>query len=96
MLGRRSRALVVAVGMAAAIVGVMIASVASASSRLRSQEPPVVRPHFRHVGEAVYAPGPVPGSLTFYGSFAALPPRSRALPRTPLGHANPHPAKRRR
>jgi hypothetical protein len=52
MFGRRLRALAVVVGTAAAIIGLMIVSVASASSRVRSHQPPVVRPHFRRVGEA--------------------------------------------
>ena len=53
MFERRLRALAVVVGIAAAIIGLMIASVASASSRVRAHQPPVVRPHFRYVGEAV-------------------------------------------
>jgi hypothetical protein len=53
MFGRRVGALAVVVGTAAAIIGLVIISVASASSRVRSHQPPVVRPHFQSVGEAV-------------------------------------------
>jgi hypothetical protein len=53
VFGRRLRALAVVVGMAAGIIGVMIVSVASASARVRSPQPPVVRPYFQYVGEAV-------------------------------------------
>jgi hypothetical protein len=53
MFGSRVGALAVVVGTAAAIIGLVIISVASASSRVRSHQPPVVRPLFQSVGEVV-------------------------------------------
>jgi hypothetical protein len=73
MFERRLRALAVVVGMAAAIIGLMIAS-AGASSRVRAHQPPVVRPHFRYVGEAV---------LLWTGARYALA-APEALPGPPL------------
>jgi hypothetical protein len=73
MFERRLRALVVVVGMAAAIIGLMIAP-AGASSRVRAHQPPVVRPHFRFVGDAV---------LLWTGARYALA-APEALPGPPL------------
>jgi hypothetical protein len=52
MFGRRLGALAAAVGVAAAIMGLMTAAPANASSQARSRQPPVVRPRFRYVGAA--------------------------------------------
>jgi hypothetical protein len=54
MFGRRLGALAAAVGMTAAIIGLMPAAAAGASSRARSHQPPVVRPRFRHVVDAAW------------------------------------------